>query len=505
LYLPGLDHLKPEPMATFLMDRHEVTNREYKRFIDSGGYTNSKHWKQPFVDGNRTLAFTEAVGRFVDRTGRPGPATWEVGSYPEGQDDYPVSGVSWYEAAAFADWAGKSLPTLFHWNRAAFTVGSSRIIPMSNLSGKGPRAVGTSKSMNRFGTADLAGNVREWVWNASSRGSGRFILGGGWNDPDWAFSDAYAQPSFDRSPTNGFRCIRLTENEPNLAALQRVIEVPVRDFFAEKPVSDEIFAQYLRQFAYDKKPLQAKVEEETPIPGGVRQKISFDAAYGGERMFAYLFLPSAGTRPYQVAVAFPGSGAISARSSENLDLGRFDFLQKSGRAVLWPVYKGTYERGGDLFSDYPDETTHYKDYVIMWAKDLARSIDYLETRADLDSTRIAYYGLSWGGALGSILPAIEPRIKVNVLYVAGLNFQRALPEVDQINYVTRVRQPTLILNGELDFFFPPETSQRPMFELLGTPPEHKKRLVFQGGHSVPRTEMIKESLLWLDRYLGPVR
>ena len=81
----------------------------------------------------------------------------------------------------------------------------------------------------------------------------------------------------------------------------------------------------------------------------------------------------------------------------------------------------------------------------------------------------------------------------------------ALPEADQINYVTRVKQPTLILNGELDFFFPAETSQRPMFELLGTPRDHKKRLVFPGGHSVPRTEMIKESLDWLDRYLGPVK
>ena len=103
------------------------------------------------------------------------------------------------------------------------------------------------------------------------------------------------------------------------------------------------------------------------------------------------------------------------------------------------------------------------------------------------------------------MPAVEKRIKVNVLYVAGFCMQHALPEADAINYVTRVKQPTLILNGEFDFFFPSETSQRPMFDLLGTPAAHKKRLVFPGGHSVPRTEMIKESLLWLDRYLGPVR
>jgi dipeptidyl aminopeptidase/acylaminoacyl peptidase len=187
-----------------------------------------------------------------------------------------------------------------------------------------------------------------------------------------------------------------------------------------------------------------------------------------------------------------------------LDLRRADFIPRSGRAVVLPVYKGTYHRGGDLHSDYPSETTQYRDYVIMWARDLGRAIDYVESRDDLDATRLAFYGLSWGGYMGAIMPAIERRIRANVLYVAGLTFQRALPEADPINYITRVTQPTLMLNGELDFFFPVETSQKPMFELLGTPPEHKRRLTYHGGHSVPRVEMIKETLGWLDRYLGPV-
>jgi cephalosporin-C deacetylase-like acetyl esterase len=358
--------------------------------------------------------------------------------------------------------------------------------------------------MNRFGVRDLAGNVREWAWNASTAGKTRFILGGGWSDPDWAFSDPYAQPPFDRSPTNGFRCIRLRGAEPNLASLERTIEQPTRDFLKEKPVSDEVFAQYLRLFGYDRTPLDAKIEEEKQTLLGVRQKITFAAAYGGERMMVYLFLPRSRKPPYQTVILFPGSGSIDTRSSASLDLGRVDFLQKTGRAVLWPIYKGTYERGGDLHSDYPAATTFYKDYVIMWGKDLSRSIDYVESRPDLDAKRIAYYGLSWGGAMGAIFPAVEPRIKANVLYVAGFCLQHALPEADAINYAPRVRQPTLVLNGELDFFFPPETSQKPMFELLGTPAADKKRMVFPGGHSVPRSEMIKESLQWLDRYLGPV-
>jgi eukaryotic-like serine/threonine-protein kinase len=504
LYLPGLDHLKPEPMGAFTMDRHEVTNRQYQQFVAAGGYRDAKYWRLPFSDGGRTLTPAEALARFTDRTGQPGPATWEVGAFPDGHGDDPVTGVSWYEAAAYAEWAGKRLPTIFHWNRVAFTVGSSRIAPLANLAGDGVVPVGTTRSANRYGVSDLAGNAREWVWNASGDGLGHFILGGGWNDPEYAFVDAYAQPPFDRSATNGFRCIRLLETEPNLAALERVIDRPSRDFYAETPVSDEVFAHYRRQFAYDQAPLDARIEEEKQVTTGLRQRITFAAAYGGERMMAYLFLPPQGKPPYQVVVFFPGSGAISTRSSESLELGRIDFVTRNGRAVLWPIYKGTYERGGELTSDYASETTAYKDHVIMWAKDLARSIDYAGTRPDLDTGRLAYYGLSWGGALGAILPAVEPRVKANILYVAGLGFQRALPEVDQVNYVGRVKQPTLILNGELDFFFPAETSQKPLFDLLGTPAADKKRLVFPGGHSVPRTEMIRESLQWLDRYLGPV-
>jgi len=221
-------------------------------------------------------------------------------------------------------------------------------------------------------------------------------------------------------------------------------------------------------------------------------------------MSAYLFLPRGVTPPYQVVIFFPGAGVLYLRSSKELELGTFDFLQRGSRAVIYPIYKGAFERGDRLKAAYPTETALYKEHVIMWAKDLARSIDYLETRTDIDTSRLAYFGYSWGGYLGALVPAVEKRIKANILYVAGLPPQHAFPEVDPINYVTRVTQPTLMLNGELDYYFPREISQRPMFELLGTPPADKKWLLFPGAHSVPRTEMIKESLAWLDRYLGPV-
>ncbi len=105
----------------FFMDRFEVSNREYKEFVDLGGYGDPRYWKEEFRKDGKVIPWEEAVKTFVDRTGRPGPAAWEGDGYPKGRDDYPGSGMSWYEAAAYARFRNKTLPTLYHWARAAFT------------------------------------------------------------------------------------------------------------------------------------------------------------------------------------------------------------------------------------------------------------------------------------------------------------------------------------------------------------------------------------------------
>ena len=153
----------------------------------------------------------------------------------------------------------------------------------------------------------------------------------------------------------------------------------------------------------------------------------------------------------------------------------------------------------------PRNVTGPMQSVVMWAKDYRRTLDYLSTRSEFASTRIAYFGASWGGFLGGLIPAVEPRTRAVVLYIAGLGMETARPEVDPINFLPRIRQPVLMLNGRHDFFFPVETAQEPVFRLLGSPAADKKYLVYEGGHDVPRTELIKETLAWLDRYLGMVR
>src|SRR5204863_5131694 len=135
--------------------------------------------------------------------------------------------------------------------------------------------------------------------------------------------------------------------------------------------------------------------------------------------------------PYQTVLFFPGSGDIYATQYDPLSInGRIDFILKSGRALIRPIYKGTFERHDGLKSDLQEETVSYKDHVIMWRKDIGRTIDYLETRNDIQADKIGFLGWSWGGFMGGIYPAIEKRIKAVVLNVGGLEMHKALPEAD---------------------------------------------------------------------------
>ena len=504
LHAVGLDHLPAERVEDFYMDRHEVTNKAYKRFVDSGAYARQAVWRFPFIKDGRTLPWAEAMALFTDRTGRPGPATWEVGDYPEGADEYPVTGISWYEAAAFAEFAGKRLPTIFHWDLVADLVASGAIIPLSNY-GAGPKSVATLQAISRFGVVGMAGNAREWTFNESNRAGEHFILGGGWNDDFYSFNDAYTQNGFDRSSTNGFRCMQPVETGAVSERLTRRIELPFRDYASETPVTDAVFRQFLRQFEYDKTPLNARVEsvDDKASDDWIKETITFDAAYGRERVRAYLYLPKNRQPPYQTVIAFPGDGGFGIRSSDQLRPA--EHFMKSGRAYLFPIYKGTYERADELKSSMPNESHTYREHVVYWSKDLRRSIDYLETRSDIDKDRLGFFGISWGGRMAPVMLALEPRVKAAVVTVAGLRHQTVQPEADPFHYLPRVTLPVLMLNGRYDFYFPVETSQRPYFDRLGTPLPHKAWMVYDGSHSVPSTQVAKESLTWFDRYLGPVR
>ena len=486
-------------LPAFWIDKYEVTNREFKQFVDAGGYRTAKYWKEPFTREGRALSFDEAMARFRDATGQTGPSTWELGAYPDGQADFPVAGISWFEALAYAEFTGKSLPTVYHWYGAAPPDGlSSDILRLSNFDGKGPLKVGTGKGLGPWGTFDMAGNVKEWCANQVKGTTLRYILGGSWNEPSYRYIEPDGQNPWDRQATFGVRLVKDIGSTPNLGA-------PVARVYGDPksvvPVTDELFEGYRRQYTYDRTPLNVRTDNtDDSSPYWRKETVSYDAAYAGERVPAYLFLPKNATPPYQTVVLFPSGFARGVTTSRELDYSRFDFIIRSGRALIYPVYQGTFERRR------PDAggPNAMRDLHIQWAKDFFRTVDYLETRSDIDRERLAYYSLSMGAFFGPIPVALEPRIKVAVFASGGLRFNYP-PEIQPANFMPRVTVPLLLINGRDDFQTPPE-AQRRIIELIGTAAEHKRHVSLEGGH-VPNDfrGFVREVLAWFDKYLGPAR
>ena len=205
----GIEKYGPKDVPEFLIDKFEVTNKQFKAFVDAGGYRDTAYWTAPIMEGGKVIPLNAALAKFTDRTGQQGPATWEAGTYPDGEEDHPVTGVSWYEAAAYAAYAHKQLPTVFHWAAVADTARSEFLLPLSNFSGKSTSSVGSHAGFSTFGVYDIAGNAREWTFNQSGDSDQHFILGGGWTDPSYAFNDSFTQPALDRNESNGFRCIKV--------------------------------------------------------------------------------------------------------------------------------------------------------------------------------------------------------------------------------------------------------------------------------------------------------
>jgi pimeloyl-ACP methyl ester carboxylesterase/predicted Ser/Thr protein kinase len=480
-------------LTDYWLDRTEVTNRDFKAFVERGGYEDARYWTE--------LATTrQSAGIFRDRTGRPSPSTWELGTFPDGQDDYPVNGVSWFEALAYCRSVGKTLPTVSHWRKAFGATFFMETVTVGNFNGRGPESTTRLNDVGPWGTFGMAGNVKEWVWNEIN--GQRYILGGAWNEPVYMAINDDARPPMDRAAVNGFRCVK--ETGPSApAAYAASVGSRARDYTKERPVDNATFEIVRRFYSYDRTALDARIERTDDAGEWRRERVSFAAAYGNERVLANILIPKNAPPPYQVVIWFPGSYALDLKRSDG-DLPfsyYFDFLPRSGRALVYPVYKGTYERHVMLRG-----RNEYRDTVIQWSKDLGRTIDYLNSRNDFDKDRIAFYGFSMGASDAIPAVALEPRLKTAIFLAGGLDPERtSLPEVEPMNFAPRIKIPFLMLSGRYDFTFPVDTSQKVLFKLVGTAPEHKRYVLFDNaGHVPPRLDVMREILDWLDRYLGPV-
>ena len=159
-------------VAPFYLDRAAVTNEQFAQFVAAAGYESPELWH---------AEVWAAVSSFVDRDGQPGPRYWQQGCYPPGKENHPVVGVTWYEAAAYARWLGKRLPTDAEWQKAGscpvmvaagqmvdrrFPWGDAVDRSRANIWGSGPYEtvpVDHYAEKTVGGIHQLVGNVWEWI------------------------------------------------------------------------------------------------------------------------------------------------------------------------------------------------------------------------------------------------------------------------------------------------------------------------------------------------------
>jgi formylglycine-generating enzyme required for sulfatase activity len=501
----------------YFIDKYEVSNQEYKEFINAGGYLKKQFWKYPFAKDGRTLSWDEAMKEFKDRTGLPGPRAWSSQNFPEGKADYPVTDITWYEASAYAGFRGKQLPTIFQWEKAArngITSVFGAYMPWgiiypgdtfdyhANFKNEGTMPVNSSEfGISPFGAYNMAGNASEWSLNETSEG---FIAtGGAWGTPSYTFSSYGPLPGFYNSNKLGFRCAL---NSAAATGDQGAMRIEIKN---EVPVyassSDADFNKWLTYYRYDKTPLDPQIVETKETPEWRREKITFNGA-DGERAIAYLYLPKNFPRPLQVIHFVPASNVEDGLVP--LDVVMDSYLApfiKSGRAVFGVVLKGYSERlRSGSYVDPEPATVEYRDKIVNWITDLRRGLDYLETRNDIDAGRIAFYGPSAGARIGLILAAVEDRYRSIFMVGAGVrkNYAQWVPEANPINFAPHIRAPKLIVHGRYDENLALKTEAEPLFKLLREP---KRMVVYDGGHVPPFEVFVTTMNGWLDESLGPVR
>jgi serine/threonine protein kinase/formylglycine-generating enzyme required for sulfatase activity/predicted esterase len=508
---------KKVQLQDFFIDKYEVTNREYKEFVVAGGYFKREYWQQPFVKDGKPLSWDEAIKEFRDRTGLPGPRTWTGQNFPEGKAEHPVTDITWYEAAAYAAFRGKHLPTVFQWEKAArnglFTYYSGYVLPWgsvefgsnvdghANFNSNGTASVDSfAFGMSPFGCYQMAGNVSEWCLNPLSEGF--TTAGGSWGDLFYVFTDIGAFPGFYTSGKLGFRCVRNASGAPDSQSSQPIDAQAQMAVYT--PTSDTTFQALLSHYRYDKPPLDAQLIEVKETDEWRREKITYLSA-NDERAIAYLYLPKSAAPPFQAIQYVPAGDVYGGyfTLAESVEIQIAPFI-KSGRAVWAVVFKGFKER------EYPPNfvpprwsTVKRREELVANSTDLRRGLDYLATREDIDPQRIVYYGYSQGAEEGIIHTAVENRFRALIMVAGSLPVPEPqwLAEVTSANFASHIEVPKLLLNGRYDEVNPLKTQIEPFFKLLREP---KRQYLYDAGHSPPLEIIVPVINNWLDETFGQV-
>ncbi len=489
----------------FAIDRFEVSNEEFRVFVTEGGYATDTYWGDEPPDR----------GSLVDRTGLAGPRGWAGQRFPEGQGRHPVTGVTWFEAAAYCRSRAKRLPTVYEWEKAARdgqvshtgvmmpwglmgSTGTS--VRRANFSSDGPGPVDAFPfGISPYGVYGMAGNVKEWT--ANILGAGYAVTGGSWEDPTYLYTEHGSVPGMFASSALGFRCAKNVSGTSDQGAGR--IDLDERTP-AYTPVERATFRSLLDYYRYDRRDANPRIISTVETDGWTKERIWID---GVERdsILLYFYVPRASAPPYQTLVHVPGISVFCCETLDEETEWVIGPVIRGGRAVLSVVMKGMLERGFDPgWTQPPTNSVRFRDEMVRMATELRMGIDYIETRPDVDMDRLAYVSLSWGAGSRLGFAAMDERYKAVVFIGGGIDerVKPTLPEANNVNFAPYIDAPILLLNGRNDEEHPWLTRARPLWNLL---PEPKELVLIDGaGHVPPLDVRIPAINDFLDKTLGPV-
>ena len=506
MWLQGLD-FENINIKAFSISENEVSNKDFQEFVDAGGYENRIYWDFPFQVGNKTYDFNSSIKMFTDRYGRPGPSNWAYGQFPQGLDNHPVTGVSWFEARAYAKFLNLSLPNVYQWLLASGNpenLGNVNQYVTRNSNYNSTQLREVSNKLGSYnGLNNIGGNIKEWTLNPNGDNQEKFsIMGGAFNEPSYTFNNYYSLSPFDRSIGNGFRLSKnLTNGESELD--NDIIPEFKRSFYEIEDVSDEVFNVYKSQFDYNSQPLNSKTLNIENFQDGYSSQIfEMETTYeSDEKLFGYVVFSNRFKDKYDPIIIYPNASSIGSNTDTNLPnqlLNGFKYLIDEGYAIIHPVYHNTYSREKTHNTWWPNDSEKYKNTIIKIGQDYKRSLDYIESRNDFNFENLSYFGYSWGSTTSNYLLAIDDRIKAAVLCVGGLMMQKSKKEVEAHYYVRRIKTPILHIVGKEDGIFGFEESYKPWKELIGTAKDKLKLIELDNvGHGLPWDTIRKHHSNWI--------
>lgn len=230
-----------------------------------------------------------------------------------------------------------------------------------------------------------------------------------------------------------------------------------------------------------------------------------------KKVTGLLSIPKNVRKPIPVIILLHGAG--DSKSVDYIEYGN-NFLLNNHYAVL----RIDISKHGDRFEDEYDLTftgdSRYwsREIITQTVFDLSRTVDFIETRPELDAKKIGFMGISLGGITGTIFTGVEKRVKVPVIVLAGGQFnlmygKKALTAeakdftsiIEPLNFVEQIApRPLLMINAEEDEIVLPVMSK-----LLYKKAKKPKKIIWFPGkhHTIPIEKVYQEATNWFNKYL----